>query len=82
MGLPRYVDTKLYGVTADITLRGSHFRSDRFFYQSDLLTNQSGWYITARNGIAHGPYITRHVAEEFAVRLKAEYVMARDTGGR
>lgn len=56
----------------------ARFRDQRVFHVDDPAGEARGWYFEVREGAAHGPYLTRSLAEQ----ALAGFLDSRDTSSR
>ena len=56
----------------------SRFRDQRVFHVDDPEGQADGWYFEVREGLAHGPYLTRRLAEQ----ALADFLDGRGTSAR
>ncbi len=56
----------------------ARFRDQRVFHVDDPEGVAGGWYFEVREGSAHGPYLTRRLAEQ----ALASFLEGRDTSSR
>lgn len=56
----------------------ARFRDQRVFHVDDPAGEAGGWYFEVREGAAHGPYLTRRLAEQ----ALACFLDGRDTSSR